>query len=171
VRAAEARLGELGRLPPDHLISAYRANGTGVDLLGRRPWAPDEGTVAMTTFRGGPVFGVNSRSPGYTEADERAAHLARDILIRRHPDVMATENVGRRPNDALFHAEATVLLRAARMNGGTLSGESFEVTVDRGLCSSCKTVLPHLGVSLGNPAVTFVGPRGEIKTMRNGSWE
>ena len=60
------------------------------------------------------MFGVNSRSPAYTEADERAAHLARDILIRRHPDVMERGNVGRFPNDALFHAEATVLFRAAR---------------------------------------------------------
>jgi hypothetical protein len=90
----------------------------GWTCLAASPWAPNEGTVAITTFRGEPVFGVNSRSPAYTEADERAAHLARDILIRRHPDVMETSNIGRYPNDALFHAEATVLFRAARMNGG-----------------------------------------------------
>ena len=135
VRAAEARLAELGRLPPDHLIGAYRANSAEADLLGRRPWAPNEGTVAVTTLRGEPVFGVNSRSPAYTEADERAAHLARDILIRRYPDIMERSNIGWRPNDALFHAESTVLLRAARLNGGTLAGESLDVRVDRQICS------------------------------------
>lgn len=171
VRAAEARLGELGRLPPDHLISAYRANGTGVDLLGRRPWAPDEGTVAVTTLGGEPVFGVNSRSPAYTAADERAAHLARDILIRGHPKVMATENVGRIPNDALYHAESTLLLRAARLDGGTLAGRVLEVTVDRPLCASCNRVLPYLGLHLGNPTATFVGPGGVRQTIRDGRWE
>jgi hypothetical protein len=171
VRAAEARLAELGRLPPNHLISAYRANGAEADLLGRRPWEPNEGTVAVTTLRGEPVFGVNSRSPAYTEADERAAHLARDILIRRHPGTMDADNVGRRPNDAFYHAEATVLLRAARLNGGTLSGENLRVQVDRVLCHSCKLVLPHLGMELGNPTVTFVGPQGGPRTMRSGRWE
>jgi NMD protein affecting ribosome stability and mRNA decay len=62
----------------------------------------------------------------------------RDDLIEKYPKVMSTDNIGQIPNDALFHAEVTVLLRAARANGGTLEGKTVEVTVDREMCNSCK---------------------------------
>ena len=47
---------------------------------------------------------------------------------------MNTDNIGRYPNNAVFHAEATCLLRAARANGGTLAGKTIDVTVDREMC-------------------------------------
>lgn len=83
---------------------------------------------------------------------------------------MNTENIGRRPNDAMFHAEANILMRVARDNGGSLAGRSLEIHSDRSLCPSCEDVLPYVGVELGNPVVTFVNPGGIAKTMRNGAW-
>jgi hypothetical protein len=77
---------------------------------------------------------------------------------------------GRIPNDAFFHAEVTCLTRAARANGGTLSNLTIEVTVDRGMCSSCKILLPHIGLKLGNPRVRFIDDRGRVRIMQNGSW-
>ena len=78
--------------------------------------------------------------------------------------------MGGRPRDALFHAEATVLMRAARADGGALSGRTIHVFSDRELCGSCRQVLPSLGLELGNPRVTFVGPDGSVRTMHNGDW-
>jgi hypothetical protein len=94
----------------------------------------------------------------------------RDILIEKHPDVMKRDNIGRKPNDAVFHAEATVLFRAARENGGTLTGRTIEVVADRSMCDSCKKVLPVVGLELGNPTVSFVDPAGLRLTMQNGTW-
>jgi len=94
----------------------------------------------------------------------------RDKLLEKYPDVMDTKDIGRRPNDALFHAETTVLLRAARANGGNLVGQSLVVHSDRPLCQSCEKLLPYVGLELGNPIVTFVEPRGHTKAMHNGSW-
>jgi hypothetical protein len=31
----------------------------------------------------------------------------RDLLVEKYSDVMQTENIGWKPNDALFHAEVT----------------------------------------------------------------
>jgi hypothetical protein len=95
----------------------------------------------------------------------------RRVLIQKYPDVMKTDNIGQKPNDALFHAEATVLLRAARENGGTLAGQTLEVFADGAMCDSCKKVLPKLGFELGNPTVTFVDDAGQRLTMRNGKWD
>lgn len=73
---------------------------------------------------------------------------------------MSIKDVGKIPNDALFHAESTVLLRAARSKNGSLAGEELEIFIDRRMCNpSCPTVLPYLGVELGDPKVTFVGQR------------
>ena len=95
----------------------------------------------------------------------------RDRLVQSS-GVMSTNNLGRFPNDSLFHAEATVLLRAAEAMGGTLEGRAIEVHVDRPLCRSCDKVLPYLGVDLGNPTVTFVHSRdGSKRTMLNGKWD
>jgi hypothetical protein len=83
---------------------------------------------------------------------------------------MATKNIGHRPNDALFHAEVNVLLRAARENGGSLSGRSLHVVSDRKMCPSCDVVLPKVGLELGNPTVTFTDSSGVTVTMRDGEW-
>jgi hypothetical protein len=147
------------------MIEAYRSENGLWDLFGRR-----NGTVTVTTIDGKDIYGSNSTSPTYTPLDDLAARRMRDTLLEKYPDVMDTENIGRKPNDALFHAETTVLLRAARENGGTLAGREIEVHADRNLCISCAEVLPYVGRELGNPTVTFVGPNGLSKTMKNGSW-
>jgi hypothetical protein len=77
---------------------------------------------------------------------------------------------GRMPLNAVFHAEATLLLRAAKAQGGTLSGQSFEAYVDRSMCAHAREVFPLIGTELGNPTVTFIGPLGERHTMRDGAW-
>ncbi len=114
---------------------------------------------------------MSSRYPTYTAADEFAAKRFRDVLIRKYPQVMRTDNIGAIPNDAVFHAEATLLLRAARANGGTLAGKILEVRVDRKLCPSCRRVLPYIGLELGNPTVTFTDLDGVRSTMRDGAWK
>lgn len=149
----------------DRLISAYRSENGLWDLFGRK-----DGTVTVTTFNGSDIFGSNSGSPTYTSIDRGAAEQLRDTLIAKYPDAMDAENVGRRPNDALFHAEVTVLLRAARGNGGTLAGRTIEVFGDRPLCPSCKRILPYIGLELGNPTVTFIDPSGARQTIRDGGW-
>ena len=79
-------------------------------------------------------------------------------------------NLGQKPNDALFHGETTVLLRAAKERGGTLAGQTLTVFTDRELCNSCERVLPYVGLELGNPTVTLVDPDGSTMTMRDGAW-
>ena len=93
-----------------------------------------------------------------------------DVLASKYPEDMSRGNLGQMPNDALYHAEANVLLRAARANRGSLAGQTFEVNVDRPMCDSCRTVLPRLGLELGNPRVTFVSSNGTRMTMQNGQW-
>ncbi len=76
-----------------------------------------------------------------------------------------------RARDSLDHAESTLLLRAFRARG-TLSGRAIEIHTDRDMCyTSCPFVLPKLGLELGNPVVTFVGPNGARRTMRDGGWD
>jgi hypothetical protein len=116
------------------------------------------------------VFGVNSTSPAYTSVDRAAATKLRESLIRKYPNEFASGNIGRRPRNALFHAETTVLLRAAQRNGGTLAGRTLTVYGDTRMCPNCKYVLPYVGLELGNPTVKFVDPDGSIRTMRDGSW-
>jgi hypothetical protein len=153
------------------MIRGYRRENNLVDLFD----SSSGSTVAVTTINGKFVYGVNSDiadySGAYTADDEAAAKRFRDSMIEKYPDVMKSDNVGEAPNDALFHAEATVLLRAARENGGTLEGKSLVVFVDKTLCRSCQRVLPFVGLELGNPTVTFVDRRGVIRTMRSGSWD
>jgi hypothetical protein len=63
-------------------------------------------------------------------------------------------------------------LEAAQDNGGTLEGRTIEIHTDREMCpTSCFIVLPKLGLELGNPRVTFVGPNGSSRTMQNGKWQ
>ena len=147
------------------VIEAYRSKQGLWDLFGHK-----DGTIAFTTIDGTKVFGSNSTSPAYTSADKSAALRLRDILVEKYPGKFPAEHVGRKPNDALFHAETTVLLRAAREKGGTLADRALTVHVDDHLCNNCEAVLPYVGLELGNPTVTFVDPNGSTKTMRDGAW-
>jgi hypothetical protein len=147
------------------LIEAYRSENGLRDLFGR-----NEGTVAVSTIDGKDIFGSNSTSPTYTATDRRVAERLRDDLIEKYPTILRFDNVGYKPNDALFHAETTTLLRAAKASGGTLAGRSLEIFVDRPMCRGCDKVLPYVGRELGNPTVTFVGPGESRKVMSNGVW-
>jgi hypothetical protein len=142
------------------------------DLFGRPSWPNDKGTVAVAEIDGKLFFGVNSGAPGYTPVDQKEADTWRWALIDKYPDELQTKNIGRVPNDSFYHAEATILLRAAVEHDGTLEGRTIDVHTDRELCAtSCLTVLPKLGLELGNPRVTFIEPSGIRRTMRNGRWE
>lgn len=193
-REAQARLGELARArfgdnqgppldpigprseagttspPPLEAIRSYRSI-TGMPDIGERPAGrKSDGTVAFTIVDDLPVFGVNSNSPAYTASDQAAAETMRDRLVRLYPEIMETDYLGRHPNNALFHAEANALIRAAGAYGNSLSGRSITIRVDRVLCRSCETVLPKIGVELGNPTVTFIDGLGDVWTMRDGKW-
>ncbi|MFY9734041.1 MAG: hypothetical protein WAL02_02735 [Rhodoplanes sp.] len=85
-------------------IEAYRTGNSLWDLFGGKI-----GTVTVTTIDGQQVFGSNSTSPTYEAADHAAALELRDRLIEKYPDVLNAQEVGRRPNDALFHAETPCL--------------------------------------------------------------
>jgi hypothetical protein len=147
------------------VIEAYRSKQGLWDLFGHK-----NGTIAFTTIDGTKVFGSNSTSPAHTSADKSAALRLRDILVEKYPGEFPAEHVGRMPNDALFHAETTVLLRAAREKGGALADRTLTVHVDDHLRNNCEAVLPYVGLELGNPTVTFVDPNGSTKTMRDGAW-
>ena len=146
-------------------IAVFRKDKGLLDLFGGRI-----GTVTYTELNGENIFGSNSTSPTYTRNDRDAAVSLRETLLEKYPDIMNTEDIGRRPNDGLFHAETTALLRAARLNGGTLEEKTLEVHSDRPLCPSCLTVLPYVGLELGNPTVTFIDSIGLRQTIRNGKW-
>jgi hypothetical protein len=148
-------------------IDTYRTINNAPDLFGEASWPTDKGTVAAGTSEGKLFIGVNSTAPGYTKLDWNNAADLRDDLIAKYPAIMSIGDIGRMPNDALFHAEATILIRAARDAGGSLTDRSIEITIDRELCRSCGTVLPKLSMELGNPYVTFI-ERGT--GMRHEMW-
>ncbi len=148
-----------------HAIKLFRDRNLLRDMFGQK-----EGTVAYTEVNEVAIYGISSDSPEFRDRDVVAAERLRGDLIAKYPDDMARENVGQRPNDAVFHAETTTLLRAARENGGSLAGQSLEVHVDRPMCSSCDRILPLVGLELGDPTVTFIGPSRVPKTMRGGVW-
>ncbi|BAQ18117.1 hypothetical protein [Methyloceanibacter caenitepidi] len=170
LREAQARLRELEQQRAPEAIQTLR-DSYGTDLLGR-PLLGDSDTVAHGIVDGETFMGVNSGAiVEYSQRDLNDAKRALIPLVRKRPDIMSTHNIGQRPNDALFHAESTVLLRAARANDGTLSGKVIDITVDRPICSSCKKVLPLIGQELGNPIVRFTEPSGRVRTMHNGEWK
>ncbi len=193
-REAEARLAELARarfgdnqgppldaggpragtgkpsLSPPEAIGSFRSILGMPDVGSGTARARSEGTVAYTEVDGQAVFGVNANAPGYTARDETLARDMRARLIERHPDVMATGNIGHKPNDAPFHAEANALLRAAESNGGTLAGRTIEMRVDRELCRSCEFVLPSMGTQIGNPKVRIIDGTGAVWIMRDETW-
>jgi hypothetical protein len=115
-------------------------------------------------------FRVQFHLTVYTSADEAAAVRLRNVLVEKYPNKFPAEHVGRIPNDVFFHAETTVLLRAAREKGGTLADRTLTVHVDGHLCNRCEAVLPYVGLERGNPTVTFVDPNGSTQTMRDGAW-
>lgn len=101
-------------------IEAYRSENGLWDLFGHK-----DGAVTVTTVDGRDIFGSNSSSPTYTSVDRAAAVRLRKVLLEKYPDKFATNNIGRMPGDALFHAETTVLLRSARQSGGILTGRTL----------------------------------------------
>lgn len=156
----------------DAWISAYRATNNMPDLFGRPSWPNDKGTVAVTEIDGKLHFGINSGAPGYTTADQREADNWRRTLVDKYPNELRTKNIGSVPNDSFYHAESNVLMRAARENNGTLEGRTINIHTDREICGpSCMKVLPKLGIELGNPRVTFIGPSGSRRTIKDGDWE
>jgi hypothetical protein len=140
------------------------------DIGDRSASRKSDGTVAFTLVDDTPVFGVNSNSPAYTANDQAAAEKMRDRLVGLYPDIMETDYLGRHPNNALFHAEANALMRAAKGSGGSLSGRQIFVRLDRGHCYSCDKVLPKLGLEVGNPTVSFIDGNGDLWIMRDGIW-
>jgi hypothetical protein len=156
-----AMLGIMARAA-EKVVQLYRSENLLLDLFGQR-----DGAVALTTFDDKNIFGSNSTSPTYTDADREAAKDLRDKLVAKYPDAMRADNVGYTPNNALFHAETNVLLRAAEANGGTLAGKSLDIYVDRRLCPNCERVVPLVGLELGNPTLTFVDP-DRIFSIANG---
>jgi hypothetical protein len=169
---AVARLAELAQRSPEELIAAYRANADRYWLFGARPLDKND-AVSMAVFNGQPEFGVNSTSRAYRFSDLIEASRTVRELVARYPEIMKTENIGQKPNDALYHAEATLLLRLANKNGGMLAGHEIEIYVDKEVCpESCRPVLPYLGLKLGNPRVTFVETTSGFRvTMQDGKWE
>jgi hypothetical protein len=127
-------------------------------------------TVSMLEIDGRIFFGSNSRLPLYTSRDRAEADAMREVLLQKYPELFGS-NIGEAPMDGLYHAETNVLLRAAREHGGSLAGRTLEVVTDEAMCPSCPIVLPKVGLELGNPTVTFIGPRGESRTMRDGKWD
>jgi hypothetical protein len=172
VLEAEARLIRHGRQTQRGLIDIYRRQRRDPDLLGFDRFDREKSVVGYGMFDGLPVFGVNSDAPPYERSDRSAAQSLRSVLIEAYPDSMQREHIGRKPNDAVFHAETTVLLRMARANGGTLRGRDLTIYVERAPCRSCDVVLPLLSRQLGNPTITFVDlSTGEKAVIRNGDWD
>jgi hypothetical protein len=157
-----AMLGIMARAA-ERLIQAYRSENFLNDLFGNRT-----GAVAVTTMDDKDIYGSNSTSLSYTDADFRAATELRDKLIAKYPTVMSVENVGYAPSNALFHAETNVLLRAAEANSGTLAGRLLDIYVDRKICENCKSMIPLVGLELGNPTLTYVDPY-KIHSITNGT--
>lgn len=146
-------------------FEAYRSANRLRDLFGR-----DIGTLAYTELNGKGIYGVNSTVGTYEASDRAAADKIRDVLIKDFPDYFDKDNIGQAPNNAIYHAETTALLRAARENGGTLKGLELEVHVDAPMCRNCRSVLPYVGLELDNPTITFIDSGKVVSTMRDGRW-
>jgi hypothetical protein len=169
IAEAANHVANLSRLSPSEaqrVIADFRSKYL-KDLLGN----DDGGVVAVSKDGGSTVFGVNSRSRRYTAEDRIAADRLRHNLVRYYRDVTNQDNIGRKPNDAAYHAEATTLLRLAQPYDGSLAGRKLDVHVDKDMCPSCETLLPYIGLELGNPTVTFIDRDGMRLTMQDGKWE
>lgn len=171
VRVASSGMGR----PKSRFLIALEAARTAIEAYRRAQglrnlFGQNVGTLAYTEINGKGIYGVSSAMSTYETGDRAAANTMRDDLIRDFPELFDKENLGQAPNNAIYHAETTTLLRAARENGGSLEGKELEVHVDTRMCRNCRSVLPYVGIELDNPTVTFVGPRGERMTMRDGRW-
>ena len=151
-------------------IAVYRVAHSRRDLFGNQVGLSERDTVAAAEVNGRVIFGTNSDALTYSSSDRVSAQRYVDVLVEKYPKTMSVENIGGIPNNSLYHAESTILLRAARDNGGTLAGRTLEIHVDRPVCWSCDVALPMLGLELGNPTITLVEPGGAARTMRNGDW-
>jgi hypothetical protein len=147
----------------ERLIQAYRSENMLLDLFGDK-----SGAIAVTTMDDKDIFGSNSNSHSYKDADFEAARSMRETLASKYPGVISAENPGYASGNALFHAETNVLLRAAEANGGTLAGRSLDVYVDRNICKNCESIIPLVALELGNPSLTYVDPR-RIYSIANGT--
>ena len=94
-------------------IDAYRTINNAPNLFGEPSWPFDRGTVAVSKIGDQVYFGVNSGAPSYTNTDRNNATTMRDYFVEKYPDIVSTTDLGRYPNDAFYHAESTLLLRAA----------------------------------------------------------
>jgi hypothetical protein len=103
----------------EKVVQLYRSENLLLDLFGQR-----DGAVALTTIDDKNIFGSNSTSPTYTDADREAAKDLRDKLVTKYPDAMRADNVGYTPNNALFHAETNAASSRGewRHSGGPLFG-------------------------------------------------
>lgn len=165
------RIPELGPCDGTSWINSYRIYNNRTDLFGRPVWPMDKGTVAVARIEGDVYFGVNSHAPGYSNADWNLAAGLRDQMAVEHPELIRGENTGSRPLDAVFHAEANLLIRASRYIG-SLVDRSIELQVDQPVCWSCEQVLPKVGLGLGNPYVTIREARsGRASVMWQGEWQ
>jgi hypothetical protein len=144
-------------------ISDYRTKELG-DLFG----PSEEG--AVTVHMGSGKFGVNSNSRAYTSSDRAAANRLRDALVEKYADLPRGAEIGRFPNNAVYHAETTALLRLAKEHRGSLAGQTLEIHADREMCPRCEEILPRIGLELGNPTVSFIDHTGQRVTMHNGQW-
>jgi hypothetical protein len=119
------RLNDAASSNPQHWLQLYRIVRNGYDLLGYPTWSLDKGTVAVTTVDQMMIYGVSSKTPGYTKEDDREAKKMREILLAKHRDVMNTDDIGSIKNQSVFHAETTILLRIAkelRKRGRAIAG-------------------------------------------------
>lgn len=168
---AEARLRELGQLSAEDLAEAVFHRDR--DLLGDPLLSHGNNVVAVCRANGMPSIGANFGAPGplYTPRDGAGVMGLRAGLIEDDPNLGEGGNLGEMPLNALFHAETTSLLRAARANGGTLEGEDVEVYVRGEICNNCRAILPKVIKRLGNPTVRFKDRRGYYGTIRDGKWQ
>lgn len=102
-------------------------------------------------------------------SDQAAAEAMRARLVERYLELMSTDNLGHKPNDAVCHVEANVLLRAAEPSG-SLAGREIDMRVDRLLCPSCDRVLPLVRLEAGNPTVLIADGTGTLWIVRDGAW-
>ena len=151
-------------------LDTFRTFSNLPNLGGRPAGAASEGTVARGEVDGRTMFGVNSGSDAYTSFDRDRADALREVMLRKYPLQMNLKNIGGKPNDALYHAEATSLLRLAKRFGGSLKGKKITIATDRRLCPSCDGLLPKIVYELGNPEVTISDPFGSNKTTSGGQW-
>jgi hypothetical protein len=159
-----------GEYDPDTPLDTFRRDA-GMPLLDGEPATKaSDGTVARAVIDGVARFGVNSKAPNYTLWDFFGAKAMRGLLIQDFPDVMSTDNTGWKPNDSLFHAESTSLIRWARAMGGSLKGKTVLIDVDRDLCPSCIDVIPSLAYTLGDPLVIVREPSGKVRTAKGKRW-